>query len=103
MMENLKEALEYMVELGEDRVDVIEVDGVYYTNKSLSRIDENVDLDCLHISTLSGLVDYIKSNVDKEHLENLLVVVKSPTEISQSLLTYFYRVHLLKMCIEKYC
>ena len=82
MMENLKEALEYMVELGEDRVDAIEVDGVYYTNKSLSRIDENVDLDCLHISTLSGLVDYIKSNVDKEHLENLLVVVKSPTEIS---------------------
>ena len=46
MMENLKEALEYMVELGEDRVDVIEVDGVYYTNKSLSRIDE---LSLIHI------------------------------------------------------
>lgn len=82
MMENLKEALEYMVELGEDRVDVIEIDGTYYTNKSLQRIDENLDLDCLRISTLSGLVDYIKSDVDKENWLNLLIVVKSPTEIS---------------------
>lgn len=82
MMENLKEALEYMVELGEDRVNVVEIDGTYYTDKRLTRIDENTDLDCLSITTLSGLVDYIKSNVDNCYKSNLLVVVKSPTEVS---------------------
>lgn len=84
MVDNFKEALEYMIELGEERNDIVEVDGTYYTNKKITRINEDLDLDldCLHISTLSGLLDYIKSNIDKDYKSNLLVVIKSPTEIS---------------------
>lgn len=82
MIENLRNALEYLVDLGRDQDKVIRVNGENYSTCKLERIDNNVSIRSLEINTLSGLVDYMKSNVDKEYRDNLLVIVNSPTRVT---------------------
>ncbi|MDY4128680.1 hypothetical protein [Peptostreptococcus porci] len=82
MIENLRNALEYLVDLGRDQDKVIRVNGENYSTCKLERIDDNVSIRSLEINTLSGLVDYMKSNVDKEYRDNLLVIVNSPTRVT---------------------
>lgn len=81
MMENLKDALEYLVDLGKEQEKVITVNGYEYATCELKRIDENPKIKSLEINTLSGLVDYIKSDADKSYRENLIVIVDSPTRV----------------------
>lgn len=82
MIENLRNALEYLVDLGRDQDKVIRVNGRNYSTCKLERMNENISIRCLEINTLSGLVDYMKSNVDKEFRGNLLVIVNSPTRVT---------------------
>ncbi|WP_317118798.1 hypothetical protein, partial [Clostridium neonatale] len=78
-MEN-REALEYLVNLGEKKEPIIELDQGTFSRVSLNRVTEPV-ASKLTVSTLTGLVDYIKTNVDK--LEGkLLIQVKSPEEVT---------------------
>lgn len=78
-MEN-RDALEYLVNLGEKKEPIIELDQGTFSRVSLSRVTEPV-ASKLTVSTLTGLVDYIKTNVD--HLEGkLLIQVKSPEEVA---------------------
>nr|WP_321023261.1 hypothetical protein [Clostridium neonatale] len=75
-----REALEYLVNLGEKKEPIIELDQGTFSRVSLSRVTEPV-ASKLTVSTLTGLVDYIKTNVDK--LEGkLLIQVKSPEEVT---------------------
>ena len=78
-MEN-REALEYLVKLGEDKEPIIELDQGTFSRISLTRITEPT-ASKLTVSTLTSLVDYIKTNVDQ--LEGkLLIQVKSPDEVA---------------------
>lgn len=75
-----REALEYLVNLGEKKEPIIELDQGTFSRVSLNRVTEPV-ASKLTVSTLTGLVDYIKTNVDQ--LEGkLLIQVKSPEEVA---------------------
>jgi hypothetical protein len=70
-----KEALEYLVGLG--ATEIIEVDGKKFsTNPMYAVKDPKPSL--LKATTLTALVDYLKSNIDKKCSEKLLVHVVSP-------------------------
>lgn len=78
-MEN-REALEYLVRLGENKEPIVKLEQGTFSKVSLNRVTEPT-ASKLTISTLTGLVDYIKTNVDK--LEGkLLIQVKSPDEVA---------------------
>lgn len=74
-----REALEYLVKQGEEKDPIIKLEQGTFSKRSLTRIEEEVAT-ALEVSTLTGLVDYIKANIDK--LEGkLLVQVKSFDEV----------------------
>lgn len=78
-MEGIKEAIQYLVGLGKDTVQVIKAEnGGQYTTNNLKRIEE-VTAETLEVHTLTAIVDYIKSNIDK--LGEIIVQVKSPTYV----------------------
>ena len=78
-MEN-REALEYLVNLGEKKEPIIQLNQGTFSRVNLTRVTEPVAAK-LTVSTLTGLVDYIKTNVDQ--LEGkLLIQVKSPQEVA---------------------
>ncbi len=74
-----KEAIEYLVNLGEKDDPIIQLGQGTYSRVGLSRVTEPV-ASSLTVSTLTGLVDYIKGNVDKLKGE-LLIQVKSEEEV----------------------
>lgn len=78
-MENNKEALEYLVNLGEEKKPIIELPQGTFSTISLSRV-KVVRAAALSISTLTGFVDYIKSNIDEINTK-LLIHVESPTSV----------------------
>lgn len=73
----IKEALQYLVKLG-NRTEVVKVDGRSWVDDDLNEVVEKTPAP-LEVSTLTGLVDYIKSFYDSD--ENLLLVVESPTRV----------------------
>ena len=75
-MENLKEALEYLVGLGVQNDPIVKTDLGLYTKIGLKRMEIPLAAP-LGVSTLTGFVAYIKSNFDLTS-EKLLVQVKSP-------------------------
>ncbi|WP_142415442.1 hypothetical protein [Hathewaya massiliensis] len=74
-----REALEYLVELGEEKEILFETQQGLFTTRNLRRV-EMPKAKALTVSTLTGFVDYIKSNLDKLP-EQLLVQVKSHDEV----------------------
>lgn len=80
---NFKEAIEYLVNVGEDRVKIVDVNNQKYSTKNLVKIDNEVELKEMKVSTLSGLVDYMKSEVDSvlKDKNNVLIRVESPTTV----------------------
>ena len=64
----VKKALEYLV--GLDKPNLVEVNGATFCDKNLERVVTDQYADCFRLTTLSSLVDYIKSNC-----ENKLTVV----------------------------
>ncbi|MBY0755048.1 hypothetical protein K5V21_06215 [Clostridium sardiniense] len=74
-----KEAIEYLVNLGEKDDPIIQLEQGTYSRVGLSRVTEPV-ASSLTVSTLTGLVDYIKGNVDELKGE-LLIQVKSEEEV----------------------
>ena len=75
----IKEALKYIVEMAQPEIKVI--DGQTYSDKSLYRINHNPKAYSIVMSTLTSLVDYIKSNVD-EMQGKMIIHVVSPTRVS---------------------
>lgn len=72
-MEN-REALEYLVTLGEEKKPIIDLAQGTFSTVSLSRVTE-AKAKSLAISTLTGFVDYIKSNIDAINTKLLIHVV----------------------------
>lgn len=73
-----KEALKYLVSLGE--WDFATIAGQSYTTKPLHLVMTPV-ADTLHVRTLTGLVNYIESEVDTTDSDPLLVHVAMPDEV----------------------
>ncbi|KZL88762.1 hypothetical protein [Clostridium magnum] len=67
-----KESLEYLVALGE--VKLLEIDGQQYSTKALHRVMEPEPA-ALKTTTLTALVDYIKSDFDIKASSKLLIHV----------------------------
>lgn len=74
----LKEFVQYLLEL--KREEVVEVGGHKYSTRSLTRLDVEQGVESIEIRSLSGLVDYIKSNFD--HERSLMIHVESPTKVN---------------------
>lgn len=75
-----KEALEYLVGLGWEKEPIVRIDGLgVYSKERLTRMDQPV-ANTLCVSTLTGLVDYIKTNIDKLEGE-LLIHVRSHEDV----------------------
>lgn len=74
-----REALEYLVGLGEEKEILVETQQGLFTTRNLTRV-KMPRAAALTVSTLTGFVDYIKSNFD-ETSERLLIQVKSPEEV----------------------
>lgn len=77
-MDMTRNAMEYIVEQAQPKV--IELNGERYSDKRLIRIPWNERAEALRVSTLTSLVDYIKSEVDNIE-SKMLVHVISPTEV----------------------
>ncbi|WP_034866957.1 hypothetical protein [Clostridium paraputrificum] len=75
-----QEALKYLVNLGEEKDPIVMLDQGTFTKESLSRVKE-AKASVLTVSTLTGLVDYIKSDLDKLP-EKLLIQVISPRKVA---------------------
>jgi hypothetical protein len=79
----LKEALQYLMSLRDAKV--LEINGEQYSTEQLCRIPKEYDptpiASAVKIQTLTGLVDYIKENVDNNK-GPLVVHIVSPTEVS---------------------
>lgn len=80
----IKEALQYIVGLGEANVREYTLpDGkkAMYSDKPLNRLETKLwKADALELHTLTGLVDYIKSETD-EFAEKMIAEVHSPTMV----------------------
>ena len=80
----IKDALKYIVDLGEAKVqDITLPDGTVqtYSDKPLNRLSVHIPMaSSIEMSTLTSLVDYIKANVDVM-TEKMIIDVKSPTEV----------------------
>jgi len=74
----LKEFVSYLLEL--KRPETIEAAGKIYSTNQLHRLDKEQEVSAINVRSLSGLVDYVKSNFD--HERSLMIHVKSPTEVN---------------------
>lgn len=73
-----REALEYLVGLGE--TEVLEIDGKKFTTNQVYKVKDPVPAE-LGVTTLTALVDYIKNDIDPKYGEKLLMHVKSPERV----------------------
>ena len=73
----IKEAISYIVGLGNNKLE--NVNGQQYSTQDLYLLEEPTSK-AIELNSLTGLVDYIKSNFDTQ--ETLTVHVESPTSVS---------------------
>ena len=78
-MNGLKETMEYVVRLSD--ANIHQVNGSTYSDKNIYRIDEALRADPLGMSTLSGLLDYIKGEIDHIMASKMIVHIVSPVEV----------------------
>jgi hypothetical protein len=79
---NLREAIQYLVGLGEEGAEpkVIEIGGKTYCNKNLNRYAREDMAEPIKATSLTAMVDYIKSN--REELKpNMIIHVVSPDKV----------------------
>lgn len=74
----LKEFIQFLLDL--KRPETIEAAGKVYSTNQLFRLDKEQEVSAINVRSLSGLVDYVKSNFD--HERSLMIHVKSPTEVN---------------------
>lgn len=81
-MENLKEALQYVVGLGNEaeKTEVLEINGRTYANRSLTRYDRPDSAEAINSSSLTAMVDYIRE-CHKEFQNDMIIHVVNPTKV----------------------
>lgn len=82
----IKEALQYIIGLQQPRVEEIKGKHYYFYNGTPMLLDENRTCDALEISTLTSLVDYIKSRLADDFaaagaVPKMIVHVESETQV----------------------
>lgn len=77
-MNGLKEMMQYVV--GLSKPEIFTLNSSQYSDKELHRIDEELRAKALEMTTLSGLVDYIKGDIDRM-ASNMIVHIVSPEEV----------------------
>ena len=82
-MENLKEAMQYLVGLAEDNVspETIEICGKTYCTKNLKRYDEQPKASPICAASLTALIDYIANNPGELPDCKMIVHVTAPDEV----------------------
>lgn len=83
-MENMKEALEYLVNLGEKnaKTELVLIGGKTYV-PAVKRLEEYSKMEYaspVHSLTLVGLIDYIK-HMSREFRDDMFIHISSPTEV----------------------
>jgi hypothetical protein len=73
-----KAALEYLVGLRE--TEIIEVNGQQYSTNDIYRVKELKPAQ-LTTTTLTSLVEYLKSNIDQKYSDKLLIHIVSPSQV----------------------
>lgn len=74
----IREALQYIV--GLNKPEVFSFEGRTYVDKKVNAVEEEI-ADAITVKTLSGLVDYIKFNIDNLDMLKHIVLIKSHTEV----------------------
>lgn len=75
----IKEALQYIVGMKEPMIK--EIGGETYSDKQLTRIIHNPKASQISMTTLTSLIDYIKSDVDQMD-DKMFIQVDSPTKVT---------------------
>ncbi len=78
-MDGLKDTLQYAVELA--KPNLVEHMSGRFSDKTLFRLEDNLRAESLKMTTLTSLIDYIKSDTDPTDERKMLVHVVSPTEV----------------------
>ncbi|APM39415.1 hypothetical protein [Clostridium kluyveri] len=73
-----REALEYLVGLGE--IKVLDIDGKKFTTNQVYRVQDPKPAE-LTVTTLTALIDYIKSGIDDKFGDKGLIHVVSPSSV----------------------
>lgn len=74
----LKEFVSYLLDL--KRPETIEAAGKIFSTNQLYRLDKEQEVSAINVRSLSGLVDYVKSNFDNER--PVMIHVESPTKVN---------------------
>lgn len=84
MLEGLKEALQYVVGLGNssEKVQVVEICGETYANRRLERYGAPKRAEAVEASTLSSMVEYILRCSEEFKGNNMIIHVESPKLVS---------------------
>lgn len=75
-----KDALKFLYNLGLEENPLVETEQGLFSKNDLIKVKQEV-VRPLGVSTLTGLIDYIKFNYGKELPENTIIQVKSPSEV----------------------
>lgn len=83
MESNLRDALEFLTNLGEENAEpkVIEIDGKIYCNKSLKRYDDAPKAEPIRGASLTALLDYILNNPAELPDRKMILHVTAPNEV----------------------
>ena len=81
-MENLREALQYVVGLSieAEKTEVLQINGKTYADKNLTRYDKVPKADRIKAATLTSLVDYIHQ-CNKEFPGSMIIHIVNPTRV----------------------
>lgn len=74
----IEKALKYLVNLGEAKL--LNIGSGTYSDKPIHRVNEPL-ADKVSATTLTSLVDYLKSGMDKKSSDRLIVHIVSPSEV----------------------
>jgi len=83
--QGLKDTLEYVVGIAKTELETFEIDGKVYANQPLELLGERERKDLmvapLKITTLTGLIDYIKENRDGLEMDKTFVQITGPASV----------------------
>lgn len=84
MLEGLKEALQYVVGLGNssEKVQVVEICGETYANRRLERYGAPKRAEAVEASTLSSMAEYISRCSEEFKGNKMIIHVESPKLVS---------------------
>ena len=74
----LKEFVQYLISL--KRPEVVEANERIYSTVGMEQLDREEKVNPINMRSLSGMVDYIKSNFD--HERKLMIHIESPTKVN---------------------